>query len=160
MGYETDEFCTQFNVTIIEGSMKKSLLIIGVFCSLFSLQLQAQDCKMCGDWTGTVWKKYPHNTKSDDDGDWRMGKMTQFIRINQFGNEYKIRLKHRFEEGDIGTVYEDDEIVILNSTDTSLYFQTTSGLSCDYDQYGRITECDRLQMFFLITYHNGYIHYE
>ena len=139
--------------------MKKRILLFVFLLGIMTVTCFAQDnCKMCGDWVGTVWKSYPHNTKSDGSADWQMGKMIQYIRIKRFGDEYKIRLKHQYVDGDIGTVYNNDEITILNATDTSIYYKTIDYMSCNYDQYDRITDCSRVEKFFIITYHNGYIH--
>lgn len=139
----------------------KRLLAFTTFLFTFSAITYAQsDCKLCGDWISTIWKKYPHNTRSDDNADWRMGKMSFYIRINKYGETYKIRIKRKYAEGDIGTVYDNDVIEILDASDSSIYFKATGEMSCDYDQYDRITGCDRLVLCFLITYCNGYIHYQ
>lgn len=88
--------------------------------------------------------------------------MTYYIRINKYGEKYTIKIKHHFAEGDIGTVYNNDYeyYEVLDVTDTSIYFKATDEMSCNHDQYDRITGCSKLVLYFLVTYHSGYIHYQ
>ncbi len=131
-----------------------------LLCLLKSTASFAQlDCNLCGDWVGTFQEIYPHDRKSDDDGDWRMDKVTMNIRIKKFGNEYKLRQKWTYAGGDIGTSYNNDEIDIITSTDTSIYWKVVSALEAHYDQYNRIRYYDQTVVYYQITYHGGYIHF-
>ena len=140
--------------------MRKIFITVMLCLTTFSMAFAQEDCKMCGDWVGTFQESYPHDTQSDDDGDWRIDKVTMNIRIKKFGNEYKIRQKWTYAGGNIGTVYDNEEMEVITSTDTSVYWKVESPLQAHYDQYNRIKYYDRTVIYYQITFHNGYIHYK
>lgn len=138
----------------------KKITVLLFFFVVTSISVFAQtDCKMCGDWIGSWQEIYPYDFESEDDGDWRLGKVTRYIRIRKYGDEYKIRIKSSYV--DIGrTVYDEDEFDILNVTDTSIYWKAISAIDVHYDQNNRIKYYDQTIIYYIITYRNGYIHFQ
>lgn len=95
--------------------MKKSLLIIAVFCSLFSMQLRAQECKICGDWVGVFEgsKMHPSEDRTVS------AEYKLYIRIKKVDDNFIVRVKDRLADGSSEFVYA-PECIVQNVTQNKI----------------------------------------
>lgn len=144
--------------------MKTKTILFTFLLGITTVTCFAQDdCKMCGDWVGVYQTAYPRTEYERDNAqsmaDFKEGKVIKYIRINKFGDSYKIRIKTIYE-GFTGCVYEQDKIDILKTTDYSIYYKKTTEMDAEYDVNDRVMGYSNLEYFFLITYDNGYMQHE
>ena len=133
--------------------MKKISLLLSLLLGIMTATCFAQeDCKMCGTWIGK-WYGQQFNNDTDE---WDYGYWHKYIRIDKYGDEYKIRIKLEFPNHNY-TSYESDDCTIISTSDNLIRFKLTSKLLPDYYN-DNITGYGNMERFYELYYKNGYVH--
>ena len=135
--------------------MKKLIVLTSLFLLVAKFTNAQENCKMCGTWVGS----YNYYYYDDDTGTRKPGKFNKYIRIQKYGENYKIRMKTIFTDKNL-TTYDDDVYRIIETTDNSIYMVASSrDLTPNYKN-DRISYYTAGDVYYLITYLDGYIHFK
>ena len=133
--------------------MRKILLTAILYLVTFSMALAQSDCIFCGTWIGS-WTQQVLNKNTDE---FEPNRIKKYIRIDKYGDEYKIRIK--YENTDRGfTSYEEDNCSILYIDNNLIRFKLTDKLLPDYGGNDIITGYSYTERFYELSYKNGYVH--
>ena len=128
-------------------------LLLDVLCLIWAINICGQENLMVGTWIGT------YNGRNYDESSGTSGYVPKklYIRINKYGDDYKIRMKEVDTKDQSNVWYFDGDYSVLNSDDTSIYFTYTDKMGKNYSN-DKITSMDQRETHFLLTWHNGMIH--
>lgn len=131
--------------------MKKTLTLLITLCTLSALSFAQENCKLCGTWIGS-WTGTQINTETEqyDYGTWKI-----YIRINKYGDNYKIRIKKEFPDHG-WTRYVNDDCTILDVDANSIHFKLTSSLL--YSLVNNVVTYSNEERYYSLVYLDGYAH--
>lgn len=133
--------------------MKKITLLLSFLLGITTVTCLAQDdCKLCGTWIGK-WHGQQINKNTDE---YDYGYWLKYIRIDKYGDEYKIRIKYEFPDHN-WTSYESDDCIVIEASDNNIRFKLISKLTPDYTN-DKITSYGNMERYYEIKYKNGYVH--
>lgn len=137
--------------------MKKAICFLVLLMGMMAMPLLAQDCKMCGDWTGNFTIQIPD---PDPEGGMIDEQIKMYVRIKQYGDDVSVRVKTHPTK-DPGEIKYWSDCNITDYDTGSISFTSSAGDTYDWDdtdrKNGRIISKASYYAICRLNYQNGKI---